>query len=392
MRITRVTLHPVSTRRETGIKNQHVIVRLETDRGITGIGEMSDMSHPPAMQPDLGDLELVANQLLVGREPIAMAENYQRLTEALPSEGKVSVIRCGLELALWDAVAKDFGQPVYNLIGGKLRDRMRVCYPIFRMTSVDEVESNLARVAQRYGEGFDLFRLYCGGNLDADELFLRGVRDRWGSAIQIKSLDLSALYDWKTGLKAIERLIDIANPIIVESPCYRTDLAGMAEIRRRVRVPISEHVFGLRDAYRLAEARAVDIFNVSLQACGGITESRQVYALAEAAGLGTLVGTTQELSIGTAAQLHLAAAMTNLTHPGDCTGPVLYRDDVAADRVVYDHSHAVIPDGIGWGITLDDTMLDTLRAPLTMAKQWMSPLRTAERTVETEESATPTAS
>jgi muconate cycloisomerase len=141
----------------------------------------------------------------------------------------------------------------------------------------------------------------------------------------------------------------------------------MAEIRRRVRVPISEHVFGLKDAYRLAEARAVDVFNISLQACGGIDESRQVYALAAAAGIGTLVGTTQELSIGTAAQLHLAAAMANLTHPGDCTGPVLYRDDVAADRVRYEGSHAVIPDGVGWGLALDEAMLDTLREPLSMA-------------------------
>jgi muconate cycloisomerase len=367
MRITRVTLHPVSTRRETGSRNQHVIVRLETDNGIVGIGEMSDLSHPPAMQPDLGDLVVVANQLLVGREPIALAENAQRLADALPSEGKVSVIRCGLELALWDAVAKDLGQPVYNLLGGKLRDRLRVCYPIFRMQSVDEVEPNLARIARRYAEGFDLFRLYCGGNVEADERFLRGVRERWGTEIQIKSLDLSALYDWKTGLNTIERLLDLADPLLVESPCYRTDLAGMAEIRRRVRVPVSEHVFGLRDAYRLAEARAVDIFNISLQACGGITEARQVYALAAAAGIGTLIGTTQELSIGTAAQLHLATAMPNLTHPGDCTGPVLYRDDVAAERVRYEHSHAVVPTGIGWGIALAEGMLDTLHAPLTMA-------------------------
>ena len=72
------------------------------------------------------------------------------------------------------------------------------------------------------------------------------------------------------------------------------------------------------------------------------------------------------VGIGTAAQLHLATAMPNLTHPGDCTGPVLYQDDVAADRVRYEHSHALVPEGIGWGIALDEGMLDTLHAPLTM--------------------------
>lgn len=366
MRITRVTLHPVSTRRETGGLNQHVIARIETDSDVVGIGEMSDMSHLPAIQPDLGDLEAVANQLLVGREPIALTDNYQRLSQALPREGKVSVIRCGLDLALWDAVAKQLDQPVYNLLGGKVRDRVRVCYPIFRMFSVDEVEANLARVERRFREGFDLFRLYCGGNVEADVAFLRGVRERYGATVQIKSLDLSGRLDWKTGLNVVERLLPLADPILVESPCYRTDLEGMAEIRRRIPTPVSEHVGGLKDAFLLAKSRAVDIFNVSLVSCGGISEARRVYSVAEAAGLGTLIGTTQELSIGTAAQLHLAAAMPNYTHPGDCTGPVLYRDDVVRERVQYANSHAIVPDGIGWGITLDDGRLEELKAPLTM--------------------------
>jgi len=368
MRVTRVTLHPVSTRRETGGVNQHVIVRLETDSGVVGVGEMSDMSHPPAMQPDLGDLEKVANQLLVGREPIALTESYGLLSQALPREGKVSVMRCGFDLALWDAVAKQLGQPVYNLLGGKVRDRIRVCYPIFRMRSIDEVPANLARVERRYAEGFDLFRLYCGGNLDADEAFLKEVRRRYGGKVQIKSLDLSGLLDWKTGLNVLERLIPLADPILVESVCRRDDLEGMAEIRRRIPKPVSEHVGGLQNAYLLARTRAVDIFNVSLVSCGGISEARRVYAVAEAAGLGTLVGTTQELSIGIAAQLHLAAAMPNYTHPGDCTGAVLYLDDVVRERVRYERSHAIVPDGVGWGVELDEVKLEELKAPLTMLR------------------------
>lgn len=368
MKITRVTLHPVSTRRETGGINQHVIVQVETDTGITGVGEMSDLSHAPAMQPDLNDLEAVANQLLIGQEPIALTENYARLAHALPSEGKVSILRCGLDLALWDAVAKQLDQPVYNLLGGKVRDRIRVCYPIFRMQSLDEVPGNLARVERRFHEGFNLFRLYCGGNVAADEAFLRGVRERYSDKIEIKSLDLSGLLDWKSGLNVIERLLPLADPILVESPCYRADLEGMAEIRRRIPKPVSEHVKGLQDAFCLAAARAVDIFNVSLVSCGGISEAHRVYAVAEAAGLGTLIGTTQELSIGTAAQLHLAAAMPNYTHPGDCTGPVLYRDDVVQERVRYEHSSAIVPDGVGWGVTLDDRKLTELNEPLTVAR------------------------
>jgi muconate cycloisomerase len=278
------------------------------------------------------------------------------------------VIRAGLDLALWDATAKRLDLPVHRLLGGSVRDRVRVCYPIFRMRSVEEVEPNLARVERRLGEGFDLFRLYCGGSVEADETFLRAVRERWGKKVQIKSLDLSALPDWKTGLNVIERLLPIADPIVVESPCLRGDLKGLAEIRRRVPVPVSEHVFSLAEAFRYAQAEALDVFNISLAAMGGISEARRAYAIAEAAGIGTLIGTTQELSIGTAAQLHLACAMPNYTYPGDCTGPVLYRDDVARERVRYEDSHAILPDGIGWGVELDEAQLDALRAPLTMVQ------------------------
>ncbi len=105
---------------------------------------------------------------------------------------------------------------------------------------------------------------------------------------------------------------------------------------------------------------------MALVAVGGLTAARKIYGIAEAAGLACLVGTTQELSIGTAAQLHLACAMPNRSYPGDCTGPVLYHDDVVTARVRYEHSQAILPTGPGWGLELDESKLATLAAPLTM--------------------------
>jgi len=76
----------------------------------------------------------------------------------------------------------------------------------------------------------------------------------------------------------------------------------------------------------------------------------------------TLIGTTQELSLGTAAQLHLGAAMPNLDFPGDPTGPLLYQEDVVRRRVQYEGGHALVPGGPGLGLELDEEALTRLWA------------------------------
>ena len=61
--------------------------------------------------------------------------------------------------------------------------------------------------------------------------------------------------------------------------------------------------------------------------------------------------------------------MPNLSHPGDCTGPVLYREDVVKERVRYEQGHAIVPEGPGWGVELDEGKLAELAAPLTMRRE-----------------------
>ncbi len=363
MKITDVTLTPVHSRRETGLISPHVIVELETDEGLVGLGEMSDFGHqPPYLAPHLDGLRAALKDLLIGRDPFDLARIIGALSQR-HSGGVGSLISCGIDLALHDLQGKALERPVYDLLGGQVRDRLRVCYPIFAMRQPEDVELNLKRVADRLAEGHDMIRLYFGVNLELDEAFLDSVRQRFGRRVIIKSLDASGRFDWKTAIQAIRRFQHYGF-MLVESPCSHDDLEGMAEVRRRVDVPISEHVGSLADAMRLAQARAVDIFNISLSSLGGIYQARKVVGIAEAAGVACLIGTTQELSIGTAGQAHLGAAMLNLHYPCDPTGPLLYRDDVVRERVHYEQGHLIVPGGPGLGMTLDHGLLRELRRDL----------------------------
>lgn len=364
MKIERVRLFPIATLRETGVTNQHVIVRLETADGLVGWGEMSDLSHVPLYQLDAAALENALGELLQNRDPRNIARIEDDLLRFFPDEGHVysrsGLVRQGIELALHDLVSRAGGVPVFDLLGGKLRDRIKVCYPIFRMRSTSQVEANLERVQARLEEGFDLFRVYVGGHQEADELFLGQFTDRFKGRAAIKSLDFSNLLNWRRAWQAVERLAGLADFMLVESPAPPHDLEGLAEFRQRSRWPVSEHIYSLHHAWQLLRAGSVDILNISPYVLGGLRPCLRAIALAEAARASVLIGTTQELNLGTAAVAHLGAAARVLDYPCDSTGPRLYTSDVVSRSVQYEAGYLVVPDGPGLGVEVDETLLTEL--------------------------------
>ena len=349
MKITKLTLYPVGTRRETLSVSPHIIVTMATDEGPVGVGEMSDLGHSP-VYPDVDQLEYWLNEQIGGVDPFN-PERLDPIVDALEEP-----LGSGIDTAIHDLRGKILGVPVHDLYGGAYRDRYKICYPIFRQFDESEIDPNIDRVTRMLALGFDLFRVYVGGNVDVDERFFRKLKDTHGDAVKIKSLDFSNTLSWKECVAAVTRL-DWVDPILVESPA--PDLPGKAKVRERVRFPISEHCESETEAIAFAEAQAVDILNIAVVA-RGIRRARNLFATAETLGLASLIGTTQELSIGTSAQAHLAASVPNLEYPGDAAGAQLYLDDVVVDRVQYENGYLVVPKGPGLGMELSEEKLSLL--------------------------------
>ncbi len=372
MKIKDVRLIPVKTRREdVDITNQHVIVRVFTDEGIEGIGEMSDLSHLPAMVFDIDSLEKFLKKILRGQDPFNLTkleillENLYT-TQAYGYSYQCSNIRAGVDIALYDLLGKFLNRPVYDLLGGKLRDKLETCYPIFRQFHTEEVSRNIQIVERRFREGFSTIRFYCGANLEADKFFLQTLQEKFGDKIKVKSFDLSNILDAKTALRVIKRLQEYKRPSLVESVCNIYDYEGMAEVREKIDLPVSEHIQNCAQALKLINNRSVDIFNISVAYTGGIYSAREIFTLAKAAGIKCLIGTTQELSVGTAAQAHLGASFAELDYCCDPTGPVLYTDDVVKSRVKYEKGHLIVPQGPGLGVELDEDKLEKLKTSLSI--------------------------
>lgn len=352
--------------RETGVANEHVIVEIETDDGVRGWGEMSDLSHLPLYSFDVTQLQSALSEILVGMDPRELNRIERRMMGFYPDEGHMysrsGLVRQGVELAIYDCLGRADGVPVSSLLGGALRDRIPVCYPVFRLRAADQVPAALDRVDEKLRDGFDVIRFYVGTDHAADLAFMTGFADRFADRVRIKSLDFSNLLGWREALQATERLTGIADVMLVESVALRGDIEGLAEYRRRSALPVSEHVHGQRHAWQLLHLGAVDILNLSPYVLGGLRPTIRAAAMAEAAGVSVLLGTTQELGLGTAAVAHVGAVLPALPFPADNIGPRLYTADVATPAVEFVDGQLVVPTGPGLGPTVDPALLESLRS------------------------------
>ncbi|WP_010280990.1 mandelate racemase/muconate lactonizing enzyme family protein [Bacillus timonensis] len=366
MKIVDLKLTPIGVPRHTGFVNKHVIVELFSDEGIVGIGEMSDFSHLPQYSIDLNDLAHVLKSFLLGRSPFELTKINKELLDNFPEAlyyyEKGSFIRNGIDAALYDLCSKFLEIPAVDLLGGKYREKIKVCYPIFRHRFVEEVEENINIVRKRLEDGFDTFRLYVGKNIEADETFLDRIRQEFGSQVTIKSLDFSHLLDWKDSLRAVNRFKKYEFQMI-ESPAFRNDFEGLHNFRMRTEYPVSEHVWGFRQLHEMIKYDSVDIFNISPIFIGGLTAAKKAAAAAEVAGKGCLLGTTQELSVGTAAMAHFGCSLVNLNYISDPTGPKLYVDDIVKNPVKYENGYLILPNnGLhGLGLELDWERINKLK-------------------------------
>ena len=363
MKITGLELIPVFSTREMGRSSPsdpdkavsyHVIVRLHTGTGVVGLGEMSDIdfaSDPAAVERLQAKLE----PLLLGRSPFdraAIALELQRRTWD-------HQVMCGIDIAVHDAVAKALDVPLYVLFGGKLRDRIPFSYPLARCQTGADVAANVERVDWLQGLGHNMVRYYFGADIELDHRLLTEIRRR---GVSVNALDASGRLDVNTAIDAIDRLAEF-EPNLVESPVSGRHDAAVEDflaVKEAVEVPIGEHIASAEVAERLARHDAIDVFNTGL-GYEGFDFCIKTFALADLFSIKTLVGSTVELSIGTAARAHVAASMTNLDLPIYPSGPLVYYEQVVKEKVRYEDGHVIVPDGPGVGVELDEERLEAQR-------------------------------
>jgi L-alanine-DL-glutamate epimerase-like enolase superfamily enzyme len=366
MQITDVELIPVFATREMGRSgpadpeksiSHHVIVQFHTDSAHIGLGEMSDV--PWEISRDgLAQLRQRILQSLKGRDLL----NLGPLVTDLEKEDWQHQVLCGIEIALHDLAGKNFGVPVSHILGGRFRDHIPFAYPLAPCCNAADQEANLGRIERLLDQGHNTIRYYFGADLDVDESFLTELRRRWDDQVQINALDASGRFSVEQAIEVMRRFAPFA-PNFVESPIkgrHHAPIADFLTVKRETSTPISEHIADDETGVNLAASAAIDIFNTGL-GYSGFHQCRRMFTLARLFNIKALMGSTVEMSIGTAARAHMAASVPYLDYPCYMAGPLVYQEQIVKERIIYKEGHIAIPNGPGLGVELDDQHLTNQR-------------------------------
>ncbi len=331
--------------------SEHAIVFIDTDAGVTGIGEISSVFSRRGKLL-AAEVDQVLAPVLLGEDPFRITHLSAAMEGALSGSEPA---KAGVEMALWDILGKALGAPVYMLLGGLVRERIPLSYSIPFGTPEEMAEFG----AERADEGFRTVKVKVGQEPGRDIEAVRQVREAVGDEKRVR---VDANMAWRTPKQAaaiIDAMVPY-RPELIEQPLPARELDGMAEIRRRVSVPImaDESVWGPRDAMEVIRRGAADVVNVYVSESGGILPASKTFAMCEQAGIPCMIGAMPEFGIGTAAQIHLGVAMTNLGFDSDTCGSLYHAEDLLIEPLRLEDGYAYPPAGPGLGVEVDMAVVE----------------------------------
>jgi len=261
--------------------------------------------------------------------------------------------------ALYDLQGKLLGVPVWQLLGGKCRDKVGACavLPI-----KDSLEETLAAADDFHRRGFRSFTVKVGVKPETEIKVVAAVRERYRSAII--RVDANASMNFDAALALLKKLepyeLDAAEQMV---PMW--DLDGMTELARRVDVPMmaDECVATVYDLMEVIKRRAATVMQTKVAKNGGIWHMRKLWTLAQAAEMRIYPGNHPSTSVATAAVVHLAAAWPGPLLDGPFAVGIsgAFATDVVRDPLVVENGAVRVPDGPGLGITLDEKAIAAMR-------------------------------
>lgn len=344
-----------------------MLVEIETDSGLTGWGECYG---PARMTAPVVD---AMARWLIGQNPLHTDRLWQQIYADLRDHGQKGLIieaLSGIDIALWDIKGKHFGVPVYDLLGGPLRDSVRAYATGLYRRKTGNPPDYLADEAAGYvREGFHAVKLKVGFGIADDVAAARAVREAIGAETGLM-IDANHAYDAVAAIELGRRLeaLDIG---WFEEPVPPEDLDAYRRVKAALPIPIAggECEFtrlGFRDIFA---TRALDIVQPDICAAGGISECKKIADMASTFGIRYnphVWGT----GIGIAASLQLMATLPTHTPTSLCPlEPILELDQtehpirqaILKTPLMHVSGAVAIPDGPGLGIEINRDALEAFR-------------------------------
>ena len=370
MKITRIETFLVPPR--------WLFCRVETDDGVVGWGEPVVEGRAETVRAAVGEL----SELLVGQDPSAIEHHWQRLTKAAFYRGGpvLSSAVAGLDQALWDIAGKSLGVPVHRLLGGPVRDRVRV----YGWVGGDEPAQLADAVAERVESGLTAVKMNASGVMgrSATVRELAGVVDRLAGVRDVLGPDRDVAVDFHGRFNAatarrVLPMLEPLHPMFVEEPVLPEYGHLLEGVVRASPVPIAtgERLFS-RTEFLPALQAGIAVAQPDLSHAGGISEVRRIASLAET--YDALLAPHCPLGpIALAASLQVAFATPNFLIQEQSMGIHYNRDADLLDYVL-DAGAFAYPDGHihrtavpGLGVEVDEA---AVRRADEVGHRWRPPV------------------
>jgi len=326
------------------------LVEVETDEGVSGIGEALGNPHPDVVETAIRS----SSHLVVGEDPFRI----EALRARFMGQGRWHSFAtvgngawAGIEMALWDIVGKVAQLPVHKLLGGAVHDEINLMFYLQRQ----EPEKMLSDVRGAIERGYTVIYVKVGADLAEDR---RNVRELAREIAGRAKLRIDANEAWSVGdatvfLQELHR--DGVTIDWVEQPTLDRDVGGLRDVRMRspYRIAANQGSWTEYDALEHVRARTCDVLCTDLYQVGGILMFKKVCGLCELAGIPVNRHSWPELGVGLAAAHQVLATVPHLPAGHQNVVNLLEDDILEGGRPALSGGNLAVPQGPGLGVTLD---------------------------------------
>ncbi len=359
MKIARVECLPV----HSGWRKNFVFVRVETDAGVVGWGEAySQYDRDRAIAAQVEEL----GRYLIGRDAFHIRhilqiafDDYAQRRGSLEFYCAVS----GIEQALWDIAGKVTRQPVYNLLGGPCRSRVRVYANgwSYKLQSPEDYARAAESVRKRGFTAMKFDPLPAPWRTFVPKDHIRRAAKIMGAVRKAVGPEVDLLIDLHRRLAPMHA-IDLADalaefdPYWLEEPCQSENVEALADVRRASRIPVvTGEALLTRAAFRpIFRARAVDIINPDVSNCGGILELMYIAAAAESEAIAVSPHNYNSTTLALSATVHACAAMPNFIITEYFLPFEELGQRLCANVLLPVDGYIALPQGPGLGLNVDE--------------------------------------
>lgn len=362
------------------------LVKIETDAGISGIGEA---------YWGVGVKDLILNLLkphIIGEDPLNVDKLYTKMLMRTAGAGAQSGLTVtaasGIEIALWDLAGRILETPSCNLLGGRFRDKVRFYRTLQAVSKVEDMQAWRDQIQEARAEkyGWTAFKFQGDGiPPKADPEYKEPGHDRYTRGLTLQDLrrigkametvrselgpniDFAVEAHWKYDVRdaiKMAQAIEPASPMWLEDPVPPGNVDAMAHVTHHVNVPIctGENLYTRNEFRRLIDLQGCDFVHLDIPKCGGLLESKRIHDLAENSFIATAAHNPAS-PIGTIASCHAAASMRDFRIHELANWIPWWPDLVIREGPMWENGYLTIQDKPGLGVELNPDVAKKHLAP-----------------------------